>query len=178
MNGATNASAAALCALILLAPGCRTAEVSCKEAVEARSERPVHGKPRPPVDAKLEMVGESGADGRTTFRLSVTSETDFSNVTIDIKLPENSEAIRGAVSWRGDLEAGRLHEMEVTALIPKIASYRVTADIVLLHTARARIKERAVLNVHMGKPTLPARAVKKGHRHKGVPLKEFLKKGG
>ncbi len=171
MNGATNASAAALCAVILLAGGCRPADVSGKRT-------PVHGKPRSPVDARLEMVGEPGPSGRTTFRLSVTLEVDFSDVAIDIKIPKGSEVIKGAMSWRGDLKAGRLHEMEITALIPEKPHYKVTANIVFQHTAEMKLKKRVVLDVRNGEPVPPDRGLKKGHRRKAVTLKEFLKKKG
>lgn len=171
MNGAINASAAALCALVLLTGGCRPADVSGEM-------EPVHGKPRSPVDAKLEMIGGTGAGGRTTFRLSVTPETDFSNAAIEIKFPNGSEVIEGATSWQGDLEAGRLHKMEVTALIPEKPHYKVTANVVFLHTAKMKLKRRVVLNVQNGKPVLPDRGLKKGHRHKGVTREEFLKKKG
>ncbi len=171
MNGAINAPAAALCALVLLAGGCRTADVSGERA-------PVHGKPRSPVDAKLEMIGETGAGGRTTFRLSVTPEVDFSNAAIEIKFPKGSEVIEGATSWRGDLKAARLHEMEITVLIPEKPNYKVTANVVFSHTAKMKLKKRVVLNVRSGKPVPPDRGLKKGHRHKGVTLEEFLKKKG
>ncbi len=171
MIGATNASAAVLCALILLAGGCQTADVSGERTA-------VHGKPRSPIDAKLEMIGEAGADGRAAFRLSVTAEADFSDAAIDIKFPNGSEVIDGAVSWRGDLKAGRLHEMKVTALIPRKTQYKVTANVVFQHTAKMKLKRRVVLNVRDGKAVPPDRGLEKGRRHKGVPLKEFLKKKG
>lgn len=129
-------------------------------------------KPSVPVDAKLELVGDVSADGLARFRLSVTPDIDCSDARIDITFPGKTEVVEGVTSWQGALSAGKVMEMEVSAVVPDVR-YRVTADIILVQSKSMKFRKRVVLKIGPADGEVyAADKNESAHRHRAVPLKK------